>query len=230
MSRGLSDGVFALALTLLVVTLEVPRTYAGLLETFVQTPVFAVCFALLAWCWLVHYRFHRRFGLEDLGTTWLNLALLFVIVLYAYPLRFVFTVVYNVVVLGREPATTDDKGVAARVFTGEHEVQHLMWIYGAGFAAVFLLFAALYAHAWRKRAELELDSAERVITKAAIHSHLLSAAVGLVSIAIAAASPQWSAWAGLLYAVLGPLHGVHGWLTGRAVRRYRGKLPGAPMP
>jgi hypothetical protein len=226
--EALSDCVFALALTLLVVSLEVPRTYGELAEAFVQAPVFAVCFAILAWCWLIHYRFHRRFGLHDLGTTWLDLALLFLILLYVYPLKFLFSFVYNVAILGREIATTDAHGAAASMFEREAQVQHLMWIYGAGFVAIFLTYAALYARAWSKRLELELDSVERVLTKSAIHSHLASAAVGLVSIVVCAVNPRWAGWAGMLYGVLGPLHFVHGSLTRRAVERYRGKVPGAP--
>lgn len=228
--EALTDAVFALSLTLIVVTLEPPRTWLELRETFVQTPVFAACFAVLAWLWLTHYRFHRRFGLEDLGTTWLNFALLFLIVTYVYPLRFLAGFLYSVLVLRRGWTVDDGAGGRAALFESNEQIQQLMWIYGGGFAAIFLCFAALYGRAWRLRAELELDSVERVRTKAAVHSHLLSAAVGLISASIAAFDARWAGVSGVFYAVLGPLHFVHGLATARAVERFRNKTPGAPSP
>jgi uncharacterized membrane protein len=70
--EGLTDAVFALSLTLIVVSLRVPSTFAELLEDFRQLPVFAATFAILYWIWHCHYQFHRRYGLEDSGTIWLN--------------------------------------------------------------------------------------------------------------------------------------------------------------
>lgn len=226
--EALSDAVFALALTLLVVTLEAPRSWAQMSEIFVQAPVFAVCFAFLSWCWLTHFRFHRRFGFEGLGSTWLNLALLFLILLYVYPLRFLAGFLYEALVLGRGWTVEDGSGGVVRQFESREQVRWLMWIYGAGFAAIFGVFAALYACAWRARLELQLDSVERVITKAAMHSHLLSAGVGLISVTISALNAEWVAFSGMFFGVLGPLHFVHGLATRRAVERYRGKTPDAP--
>lgn len=41
--------------------------------------------------WLKHYRFFRRFGLYNTTTIWINAALLFVILFYVYPLKFLYT-------------------------------------------------------------------------------------------------------------------------------------------
>ena len=56
-------------------------------------PAFAVCFTLLIVIWREHYVFFRRYGLQDATTLWLNAALLFVMLFYVYPLKFVFTLV-----------------------------------------------------------------------------------------------------------------------------------------
>jgi uncharacterized membrane protein len=217
--EALSDAVFALALTLIVVTLDVPATFDELLEVFVQAPVFAACFAILMMFWFFHHRFHRRYGLEDGPTMLLEAVLLFLVLLYVYPLRFLASFLHGRLVLGR----SEGPGVTWG------EMQALMIVYGGGFALVFAIFALLHARAWSLRAELELDSVERVQTKAALHSHLLSAGVGALSATIAALDARWVGVAGFSYLAMGPMHGLHGWLTGRAVARYRGKVPGAPF-
>jgi Endosomal/lysosomal potassium channel TMEM175 len=55
--EGLSDAVFAFAVTLLVVSLEVPKTFDELLQVLRGFFAFAVCFGILFWVWYDHYRF-----------------------------------------------------------------------------------------------------------------------------------------------------------------------------
>jgi uncharacterized membrane protein len=223
--EGLADCVFALALTLIVVSLEVPRSYAALIELFVQVPVFAVCFALLMMLWFIHFRFHRRFGLEDRATLLLNALLLFLVLLYVYPLRFMASLLYNGLILGRTQGAFES---LTQMTFGD--AQRLMLIYSGGIALIYVVFAALYARAWRARSALELDSVERVRTKGELHGHLLSASIGVLACLIAAADETWIAAAGFTFALMGPVHALHGRLVRRAVERYRGKVPGAPLP
>src|SRR3954462_4063295 len=63
--EGFTDAVFAFAVTLLVVALEGPHTFEGLLDVLRGFPAFIICFALLMTFWTAHYRYHRRYGLED---------------------------------------------------------------------------------------------------------------------------------------------------------------------
>src|SRR5262249_35978713 len=89
--EGFSDAAFGFALTLLVVSLEVPRNVDDLTRAMRGFLAFAICFAMLVNVWEKHYRFFRRFGLQDGATLALNGALLFVVLFYVYPLKFVMT-------------------------------------------------------------------------------------------------------------------------------------------
>src|ERR1041385_4743100 len=56
--ESFSDAVFGFALTLLVVSLDVPKSFDDLLTTMRGFPAFAVCFLLLALIWNGHYKFY----------------------------------------------------------------------------------------------------------------------------------------------------------------------------
>ena len=88
--EAFSDAAFAFALTLLVVSLDVPKSYAELMRTMRGFPSFACCFALLVWVWHEHNLFFRRYGLQDSWTVFVNSMLLFVTLFYVYPLKFMF--------------------------------------------------------------------------------------------------------------------------------------------
>src|SRR3984893_5354308 len=88
------DVIFGFAITLLVVSLEVPHSYAELMADLRGFFPFAVCFAQLVLIWRTHYKFSRRYGLQDDYTLLLNVVLLFLVLFYVYPLKFVFTTLF----------------------------------------------------------------------------------------------------------------------------------------
>src|SRR5688572_33363051 len=80
--EAFSDAVFAFALTLLVVSLEVPKSFDELMNLMRGFPAFACCFAVLVGIWVEHNLFFRRYGLDDGYTVLLNSILLFVVMFY----------------------------------------------------------------------------------------------------------------------------------------------------
>jgi uncharacterized membrane protein len=215
--EAFSDAVFAFALTLLVVSLDVPSSHDELMKLMAGFVPFAASFALLTWIWYEHTVFFRRYGLEDPLTVVLNAGLLFVVLFYVYPLKFLFTAAFSffLPVLGIELHVTPPQ--LARIFA----------IYGAGFVVLFAMFALLYAQAYRRRAELQLTTLETFDARAAMGEHAVSAAIGTFATAIALAAPwPYPVFSGFSYFLMGPAH----WLYGRRVGQQRRVLEASLQP
>lgn len=102
--EALSDAVFGFAITLLVVSLEVPRSYHELVTMMTGFVSLGICFAMLLMVWYTHFSFFVRYGLHDFTTVILNSVLLFVVVFYIYPLKFMLTLmVSGFLGIGRYP-------------------------------------------------------------------------------------------------------------------------------
>jgi uncharacterized membrane protein len=202
------DVVFGFALTLLVVSLEVPRNYNELIAAMRGFVPFAVCFAQLIMIWRAHYQFSRRYGLQDPYTMTLNVVLLFLVLFYVYPLKFVFTMLF-------EQISNHDMGV------NFHQGSVLMRIYAAGFTAVFALFALMYLHAYKLRRELRLNAVEELITRLDIQENFLTAGIGLGSLLLAFKYPGWAGW---WFFLLAPALTIHGTIFGKRVRELAEKM------
>ena len=195
--------MFAFALTLLVVSLEVPRTFDDLMHTMRGFAAFAISFMFLMQIWFKHYGFFRRYGLQDVPTRLLNSVLLFIVLFYVYPLKFLWT---HMVPGGGQPDFS------------ANEARTLLFIYGLGGATVFTIFAMLHQHAWRLRDAMELNALERFDTHAAIIENYMMAAVPLVSALLAVVLPaNLVGLAGTFYFVYAPL------MTWNGIREGRGR-------
>lgn len=216
--EGFTDAVFAFAVTLLVVSLEVPRTFAELQVAMRGFFAFAICFTILFLIWYEHYRYSRRYGLDDTTVVWLNGALIFVVLFYVYPLKFVFTLFVSSL-LGYPVGVARGNGVIEAPMQ-EGDGPTVFLIFGAGYVAVFLVFALLYLHAYRKREELELNKLEVFDTRAGLISAVLTGAVGVASIAITLLfGTRAGGWSGWIYFANGPIQTVHGFWFGSRRRR-----------
>jgi hypothetical protein len=227
--EALSDAVFGFAITLLVVSLEVPRTAGELLHAMRGMVAFAACFAMLFLVWHHQYRFFRRFGLEDGPTMLLNALLLFVVLYFVYPLKFLWG--HMIGRLMGDPAyVLNANGVRVPVI-GVSQAGTLMVVFGLGYVSVFVIFALLHLHALRMRNALQLDTLELFDTRDNVRETLLNAAIGLLSISVVAiGGSAWSAWAGLTYWLVGPAMGVHGWLSGRARSQLAKRIAAESIP
>lgn len=200
--EALSDAVFGFAITLLVVSLEVPANFDELLQVIRGLPVFAVTFAILLMIWQEHHGLFKRFPCADGVTIWLNGALLFVVVAYIYPLKFLFAGIVG----------PDGMRFGSSTFMRLDQAKMLMVIYGAGFAAIFLLFAVMYWRAGRRAT----DAASRHDARVLIGHSFVYVGVAAMSMAVAVLGGRYAtAYAGVAYGLIGPCQGLYHALTAR---------------
>ena len=209
--EGFSDAVFAFSSTLLVVSLEVPETFPELVTELRGFVAFGVSFGALALIWSVHNAFFRRYDLDDRTTIILNSCLLFVVLFYVYPLKFM--------VEGLSAAFLGLGNGNMGVNTFE-DLSLLFVLYGGGFVAVFGCFSLLYRHAVSKAVELWLDEPQRAAASFYFRHYLIFVGVGLLSITLAATGLVYYGLPGWIYALLGPLCYYHG-----IKNRHKLKLP-----
>ncbi|MEP6731515.1 MAG: TMEM175 family protein [bacterium] len=210
--EGLSDAVFAFAVTLLVVSLEAPKTFHDLTRLMHGFVSFGICFALLLMIWHAQYIYFRRYALDDKRSFLLNAALLFVVAFYVYPLKFLFTVFSNALTGYHEVNAAGLPIEAMKV----QDWRPLMLIYGAGFIALYVIFALLYLHAYKLRDELALSPMEAYETRGVVQENLVMIGIGTLSVTLAAVNlPQF---AGMAYVLIGPLQTWLGVVHGKGRR------------
>ena len=205
--EGFTDAVFAFAVTLLVVSLEVPHTFEELLAAMKGFFAFAICFTILTQVWYSHYKFSRRYGLQTLYTIVLNAALIFVVLFYVYPLKFLFTLAVG----SLSGARTVPIEQLTHMVKTTHQLSQLWLIYSAGVITVYGLFALLYHYAYTKRHALELNEFESLSTRNAVIHYAGLACVGvIVSIAALVLPSAYVGYAGFFFC----LNAIWGWAAG----------------
>jgi uncharacterized membrane protein len=203
--EALSDAVFAFAMTLLVVSLEVPKSFRELRSNLQGFVAFAICFGMLVHIWWEHNSFYRRFGLQDPITVLLNSVLLFVVLFFVYPLKFLFTSFVAVYF-----------GIDGGLQWQPEDLASMFVIYGIAYCAVFGSFILLYRHAIAKRMELQLSEIELFDARSAMGFYLINVLVGATCATFAVFG--WGLRYGLpgwIFGLAGPIFAWFGWTRGR---------------
>jgi low temperature requirement protein LtrA len=149
--------VFGFAITLLAISLEVPKTSADVLHALRGVGSFAITFLMLFGMWRTQFMFFRRYGIEDRKIVWLTGVLLFVLLVFIYPLKFVMGTMFETLL--KHAGFPDPTFHRTAVFP-DGDVPPLFAAFGFGFAAVFCVFSLMYRHAYALRETLQLDDVE----------------------------------------------------------------------
>lgn len=177
------DAAFAFAVTMLVISLDaVPNDTESLKQALKSIPAFAASFALLAQIWWIHTRYTWRFGLEDGPTVRLSMLLVFLVLVYVYPLKILFSTFFAWLSGGWLPPGFAIQSV--------DDLRTMFIVYGVAWGLLGLVMARLYQHAWTLRESLGLDEGERVAVRQLIVSYLFFPALGLLSALVALALPD----------------------------------------
>lgn len=196
--EGLTDAVIGFAITLLIVSMEVPNTFEQLFSMVLGFPAFGITFLLLMAIWYWHYIFFRQYGLNNHSVVWVNGILLFLVLLFVYPLKFLATLVINHVLI--EGVFGYD--MPDMVFIQLDQLPYLHSLYAVGFSAVFICFAGLYKLALNSKEALKMTGLEELLTRHHLNSFLIVAAIPLFTIAIVfyphSNSPMWAGMANSL--------------------------------
>jgi hypothetical protein len=155
--EGLSDAVFGFAITLLAISLEVPKTSGEVLHALRGVGAFAITFLMLFSMWRTQFMFFRRYGIEDRKIVWLTGVLLFVLLIFIYPLKFIMGALVEGLL---RRAGFPDANFHRGVVLPEGDIPPLFTAFGFGFAAVFAVFSLMYRHAYALRDSLQLDDVE----------------------------------------------------------------------
>jgi uncharacterized membrane protein len=176
--ESFSDAVFGVVATLLVVSVDVPSEFSQLLDRLAGFPGFAVGFLVLTLFWSRHRAFFRQFGHYDAGVLLANAAVLFSLVFFVFPFKWITNLVLSRF-LGLDLGTG-----APLALHSFGDVRALMMLFSGGFTAVFASFLLLYLSAWRHREVLAPGDVARGRLRLEIRLNAVATAMGLLALTL----------------------------------------------
>ena len=192
------DAAFAFVLTLLVISFdEIPTNFEEMSVAMKRIPGFMASFAVLMMFWLSHRRWSRCYGLETRRTVFLSLSIIFMVLVYVYPLRMIFEGMFAALSSGY--FTSDFQ------LTSYDELRSMFVFYSVGSMLMSLLLCDLYRTALAHQQDLGLNQEEILETRTTVIGWFVIAVISLVSIVVALTAPDGLiALAGYLYFSVGP--------------------------
>ncbi len=200
------DAAFAFAITLLIIKLErIPASSAELVATLKNIPAYAVSFVFMAVHWDAHHRWSRRYGLDDRQTTVLSLLLVFLVLIYVFPLRILFSTFFGWISRGYLPSEFRIDSM--------FDLQVTFAVYAIAAMTMSLCISLLYQHAIARRQVLQLSAYELWLSRVHLHIWRGQVLVGAASLTTALClregmAPIWGALPGFVYflsSVIAPL-------------------------
>ncbi len=187
------DAAFAFAVTLLVISGDqIPTSISMLLDALKQVPSYAASFALIMQFWLNHADWSRRFGLEDIYSDRLSLLLVFVLLIFVYPLKMVFASFFSLLSQGYLPTHFE--------IDGWLQVPALFQTFAIGFGSMALVMCLLFSRAAKRGPDLGFSENEIAYAKfkrLMWGTVVLFSIISLILAALIPARPESGLWIGM---------------------------------
>jgi uncharacterized membrane protein len=187
------DASFAFAVTLLVISGDqIPTSISMLVDALKQVPSYAASFALIMQFWLNHADWSRRFGIEEIYSDRLSLILVFVLLIFVYPLKMVFASLFSLLSANYLPTRF--------AIDSWLQVPVLFQTFAIGFGAMGLIMCLLFARAVKLGPGLDFSEAEIAYAK---YKRLMWGTVVVFSVlslilaAMIPARPESGLWVGM---------------------------------
>lgn len=187
----LTDAIFGFAITLLIISSEVPKTYIELQASMYSFLGFIFCFLIIMTIWNSHKTYFKRYALQDTVTSVLNAILLFVLLFYIYPLKYLFsyigTAIYVKIKLFFGDRSQGLQLAIQRLKDSNLDAEQwpdIMLRFSFGLSIIYLLFVLLHYNAFRKKKILKLNQKETYIVNTSIQEYSTFLGITVLSIVV----------------------------------------------
>lgn len=224
--ENLSDGIFALAITLLLISTSAPTTFDQIKQFVWELIPFTICIVLILLIWCEHVAFFYRYGIRGPKIIFLNTTFLIILLFYVYPLKFLWRML-TLYPLSRILDQPDLAENLSPMFRSNTDTALLLIIYGVGVASIFFVLVLMYSHALKNSAKLELNRLEEFDTRISIRSNFLMALVPSVSVILAIIlkdTRHVGLIAGFTYMLYMPIMFTHGFMAAKKRRKFLSEL------
>ena len=203
--ENFSDAVFALAITLLLISTSPPTNFEQIKRFVWEFIPFCMCIALIILIWHEHFIFFFRYGLRNGKILFLNTLFLVIVLFYVYPLKYLTKLIlFPIAYFVNEINILEE---LKPVILGTN-MAYLMIIYGIGATCVFAVLMFMYRYALKNATQLELNEIEKFDTRASMYSNFLMGMIPFVSVLTAFALRKYvyvGMYAGFVYFLYFPV-------------------------
>jgi uncharacterized membrane protein len=218
--ENFSDAVFALAITLLLISTSAPTTFEQIKRFAWELLPFCACIVLILLIWHEHFVFFYRYGLRNTKVIVLNTMFLIIVLFYVYPLKFL----WKFLLLFQVARLVDEQSILMELsgMIKAEDVAGLMIMYGAGAASIFFVLMLMYRYALKHAHVLQLSKVEEFDTRTKMINNMLMGIVPTVSVVLAIIFKNHSSVgeiSGFAYFLYMPLMFMYNYRMGRRRKR-----------